>query len=60
MNELKTELYQIGEAADSGCISENEYAIEFLNLLTKYKNELIKNNRTGYLIDIILNDEIFE
>jgi hypothetical protein len=32
----------------------------FLNCVIANKNELAKNNRVGYLIDVILNDEIFD
>jgi len=59
MKKLKENLFAIADLKDKGGISEDWYKYVVLGLLAKFQDDM-STKQIDHLVDVILNDEIFE
>ena len=60
MEEIKKSLCELQEQFDNNQIGQKELNLGFIAILTSNNKALDDRNRIPYLIDFILNEEIFE
>ena len=60
MEEIKKRLCELQEQFDNNQIGQKELNLGFIAILTSNNKALDDRNRIPYLIDFILNEEIFE
>ena len=60
MEEIKKRLCELQEQFDNNQIGQIELNLGFIAILTSNNKALDDRNRIPYLIDFILNEEIFE
>lgn len=59
MEEIQRQLHELAEKHDSKQITDKDYIMSVCNVLQN-NNANINVNQIDYLVDIILNDQIFE
>ena len=60
MEEIKKRLWELLEQFDNNQIGQKELNLGFIAILTSNNKALDDKSRIPYLIDLILNEEIFE
>ncbi len=59
MEDIKKQLFELAEKRDSDKITDKGYIMSFCNVLQN-NNASINTAQVDYLVDVILNDRVFE